>query len=162
MIKAECLLVSMSWLIPHNALIKNENTLVKYERLESESGDISRYLLLVLNVDYLQQRPAGAGSPCSSPPHPAGRPPHSLCYPATTVAGTEGGGEGGGRGGNKPGGRGGRRGRWCVTLRLGKRKNCWKPPHLEIVLTHSYLHLLISFLLLPELRKEVSVSIPLL
>lgn len=87
--------------------------------------------------DYLQQRPAEVGSLCSSPPHPAGRPPHSLCYPAATVARREGVGEGRERGGGgtnqeeegEQGGRKQARERRCVTLRLGERKslNWWKP-----------------------------------
>lgn len=41
--------------------------------------------LRLLMGDYLRRRPAEAGSRCSSPPHPAGRPPHLLCCPAAAV-----------------------------------------------------------------------------
>lgn len=113
--------------------MKNKNTRVKYAHRKSESQE-STSLLLV--CDYLQRRPAEVGSPCSSPPHPAGRPPHSLCYPAATVAGRGEGGREGGRGGkqtsresreeeNKQGRDG------VLHSGLARGKASTKPPHLE-------------------------------
>lgn len=82
----------------YGASVGNKNTWVKCAH-PSEAQIKDEPLLLVCN--YLQRRPAEVGSLCSSPPHPAGRPPHSLYYPATTVAEMGGRGGGGKRGGRK-------------------------------------------------------------
>lgn len=119
--------------------VVNKNTWVKCAH-PAEAQIKDEPLLLV--CDYLQRRPAEVGSLCSSPPHPAGRPPHSLYYPATTVAEMGGRGGGGERGGrkeeeNKPkkGGRAGRKkiqvegeeGMLQSGLARGKNLNWWKP-----------------------------------
>lgn len=82
----------------YGASVGNKNTWVKCAH-PSEAQIKDEPLLLV--CDYLQRQPAEVGSLCSSPPHPAGRPPHSLYYPATTVAEMGGRGGGGERGGRK-------------------------------------------------------------
>lgn len=87
---------SMSWLISYTALwriILGSNVWSTECASGIQSKEESTSLLLA--CDYLQQQPAGAGSLCSSPPHPAGRPPRLRYYPATTVEGMEGDGEGG-------------------------------------------------------------------
>ena len=71
------------------------------EREDSGQVLAGRIPVLARACDHLQRRPAGAGSLCSSPPHPAGRLPRSLCYPAAAVAE--------GQRGNKPAGRDGRK-----------------------------------------------------
>lgn len=100
----ECLLVSsdssMSRLILYTPRRESNDTRV--EMWEERGSTGLRWDWNVIGCDwmwlYLQPRPAVEGSLCSSPPHPAGRPPHSLCYPAATVAGSGEGEVGEGKG----------------------------------------------------------------